>query len=336
MPSAMTAFGSALFAATLALAGGPTAPAGPAGPSPSPAVMGAPAPDSGPGVTVVSHRGASGHAPENTLAAVDAAAALHIDWVEIDVQRTADGELVVLHDVTLDRTTDAAEIYPDRAPWELSAFTHEEITRLDAGSWYGPEFAGEPVPTLGQALDRIDGNGQKLLLEVKSPELYPGIEAEIISELRAHGWLTPRRLRDGLVVQSFDSASVRTTHRLDPRVRTGLLGSPPVAELPWHARYADQINPRHTSVTAEYVEAVQSLRGPHGRPLEVFVWTVNDGPTAIALASLGVDGVITDVPDVIRAALRPGGSASVAGTEPEAGTEPSGSALATAGAGAGS
>src|SRR5690606_5826774 len=111
--------------------------------------------------------------------------------------------------------------------------------------------------------------------------------------LRDHGWLTPRALRGRLILQSFSEDSVRTVHELNPRVRTGFLGTPPVAELPRYTRFTDQINPRHTTVTAGYVAAVQALRGPHGRRLEVFVWTVDDGPTAAALARLGVDGIIT-------------------------------------------
>ncbi|WP_420918959.1 glycerophosphodiester phosphodiesterase [Streptomyces lonarensis] len=310
MHSALTTLGSAFVAVTLALTA--AAPAGPSAGSagsaggPAHAAAGAPAPAHGPGPDVVAHRGASGHAPENTLAAVDAAAELDVEWVEVDVQRAGDGELVVLHDNDLARTTDAPERHPDRAPWALTDFSYPEIAELDAGSWYGPDFAGERVPTLGEVLDRMAEHGQKLLLEVKSPELYPGIEADIVAELREHGWLTPRTLRTALVVQSFDAASVRVLHELAPRVRTGLLGNPPVAELPRHAEYVDQINPRHTTVTADYVAAIKELRGAHGRTLQVNVWTVNDGPTAFALAGLGVDGIITDYPDVVRAALSSG------------------------------
>src|SRR5690606_3104315 len=138
---------------------------------------------------VIAHRGASGYAPENTLAAVEAADRLDTTWVEVDVQRTADGELVLVHDTTLERTTDAEEVFPDRAPWDVADFTAEEIARLDAGSWFGEEFAGEPVPTLGEALATLEANDQKLLLELKDPELYPGIEEEVLAELAEAGWL---------------------------------------------------------------------------------------------------------------------------------------------------
>ncbi|MFI7273579.1 glycerophosphodiester phosphodiesterase [Streptomyces sp. NPDC049879] len=256
------------------------------------------------GPLVVAHRGASGYAPENTLAAARAADETGTVWVETDVQRTADGELVLLHDTTLTRTTDVEELFPDRAPWNVADFTAEEIDLLDAGSWYGAEFAGEPVPTLEEFVRELAGNGQKLLLELKSPELYPGIEAEILAELDDEGWLDERRPGDRVVLQSFDAASVRTVHELAPRVETGFLGTPAVGDLAAYAEFADQINPRHTTVTAAYVDAVHALRGPQGRPLKVYVWTVDDGARAVELARLGVDGIISNVPDVVAAAVR--------------------------------
>ncbi|ONK15157.1 glycerophosphodiester phosphodiesterase family protein [Streptomyces sp. MP131-18] len=255
------------------------------------------------GPLVVAHRGASGHAPENTLAAADAAAALDTTWVETDVQRTADGELVLVHDTTLARTTDVEEVFPGRAPWNVADFTAAEIARLDAGSWFGEEFAGEPVPTLAQFLDRLTRNDQRLLLEIKAPELYRGIEADILAELEASGWLTPEPPGTRLVIQSFGAESVRTVHELAPGVETGFLGTPEVADLPEYAAYADQINPRYGDLTAAYVAEIQAVEGPHGEPVEVHTWTVNDGTTARAVADLGVDGIITNFPDVVRSAL---------------------------------
>jgi glycerophosphoryl diester phosphodiesterase len=192
----------------------------------------------------------------------------------------------------------------NRAPWKLSDFTAEEVAQLDAGSWFDESFAGEPVPTLGALLERLDAHRQALLLEIKAPERYPGIEEEILRVLDDHGWLAPRYTRGRLILQSFSADSVRAVHELEPRVKTGFLGTPPVAELPHYARFTDQINPRYTTVTAEYVAAVQALRGPRGQRLEVFVWTVDDGPTAVALAGLGVDGIISNLPDVVRDALK--------------------------------
>ncbi|MCI0382994.1 glycerophosphodiester phosphodiesterase [Streptomyces sp. CNQ085] len=248
----------------------------------------------------VAHRGASGYAPENTLAAVDAARALGVTWVENDVQRTRDGELVVMHDATLSRTTDVEEVFPGRAPWRVADFTAAEIARLDAGSWFDPLYAGERVPTLEQYLRHLDRTGQNLLLEIKRPELYPGIEADILGELRGEGWLDQRHVRSRLVIQSFGADSVRAVHDQAPAVRTGFLGTPAVGELPRYARFSDQINPPHTTLTEEYVRQVHALKGPHGKPLEVFTWTVNSAEAARRVAAMGVDGIISNYPDVVR------------------------------------
>ncbi|MFF8446405.1 glycerophosphodiester phosphodiesterase [Streptomyces leeuwenhoekii] len=257
--------------------------------------------------TVIAHRGASAYAPENTLAAVDKAAELGIRWVENDVQRTKDGELVVLHDDSLRRTTDVEEVFPDRAPWKVKDFTAAEIARLDAGSWFGPAWAGARVPTLEQYVRRVEHHHQKLLLEIKNPALYPGIERQTLKVLANEGWLDRRHVAHRLVVQSFSADSVRTVHELKPAVKTGFLGTPPVSELPAYAAFTDQINPSHGSLSAGYVSAVQAVTGPHGKPLEVFTWTVDDAERARQVAGYGVDGIITNKPDVVRGAVRGAG-----------------------------
>ncbi|QKW05870.1 glycerophosphodiester phosphodiesterase [Streptomyces sp. NA04227] len=254
-------------------------------------------------ITVISHRGASGHAPENTLAAVDKARELGFDWVENDVQRTRDGELVVLHDTDLKRTTDVEQVFPDRSPWKVADFTAAEIARLDAGSWYGQEYAGARVPTLKQYLERVDENRQKLLLEIKAPELYPGIENDVLRVLGEQNWLDASHLARRLVVQSFSAPSLRTLHAERPDVVTGFLGAPPVSELGAYGQFADQINPSAATLTAGYVDAVHAVRGAHGKPLTMSTWTVNDAQTARRVAGYGVDGIITNVPDVVRDAI---------------------------------
>ncbi|KUL22139.1 glycerophosphodiester phosphodiesterase [Streptomyces regalis] len=256
--------------------------------------------------TIIAHRGASAYAPENTLAAVDEAAELGISWVENDVQRTKDGELVVLHDDNLKRTTDVEEVFPGRAPWKVKDFTAAEIAHLDAGSWFGPAYAGERVPTLEQFMDRVELHHQKLLLEIKNPDLYPGIEQQTLKVLGNEGWLDPDHLASRLIVQSFSVDSVRSVHELKPAVKTGFLGTPPVADLSWYANFTDQINPSHSSISTDYVASVHELEGPHGGPLEVFTWTVNDADTARLVGRYGVDGIITNNPDVVRDAFPEG------------------------------
>lgn len=253
---------------------------------------------------VVAHRGASGYAPENTLAAVDAADALGIDWVENDVHRTRDGELVVLHDTSLKRTTDVEQVFPDRAPWAVKDFTAAELAKLDAGSWFGTQFTGAGVPTLTQFLHRLERNRQKLLLEIKSPATYPGIERDIIRVLGRSGWLDRSHVRNRLVIQSFGADSVRKVHTLRPDITTGFLGTPAVSDLPSYAAFTDQINPSYATIGADYVAAVQRLKGPHGKRLRVNTWTVNKAADAVKARDHGVDGIITNFPDVVRDATR--------------------------------
>ncbi|MGW1544385.1 glycerophosphodiester phosphodiesterase [Streptomyces sp. NPDC002309] len=252
---------------------------------------------------VTAHRGASAYAPENTLAAVDKAAELGVEWVENDVQRTKDGELVVLHDESLRRTTDVRQVFPGRAPWRVEDFTAAEIARLDAGSWFGADHAGARVPTLTEYVRRVEHHRQRLLLEIKQPELYPGIERETLKVLGDEGWLDARHLADRLIVQSFGADSLRIVQEIEPAVKTGFLGTPSLARIRDHARFVDQINPSHESLTADYVSAVHAVTGAHGRPLEVFTWTVDDAATAREVAAYGVDGVISNRPDVVRDAL---------------------------------
>ncbi len=253
---------------------------------------------------VIAHRGASAYAPENTLAAVDKAAELGIRWVENDVQRTKDGTLVVIHDDNLKRTTDAEQVFPGRAPWRVKDFTAAEIARLDAGSWFDPAYAGTRVPTLDQYLDRVELHHQKLLLEIKNPELYPGIERQTLKVLANEGWLDRQHRASRLIVQSFSADSLRIVDDVKPGVKTGFLGTPPVGDLAEYGTFVDQINPSYGSISKAYVASVHAHDGAHGKPLEVFTWTVNDAATARLVAGYDVDGVITNKPDVVREALQ--------------------------------
>ncbi|NYG54281.1 glycerophosphodiester phosphodiesterase [Nocardioides perillae] len=249
-------------------------------------------------VTVVAHRGASAYAPENTLAAVREGVRLRADLVEVDVQRSKDGVLVLVHDTTLSRTTDVEEVFPGRAPWRVGDFTYAEMQRLDAGSWKAPSFAGERIPTLREAVFELRRSRAGLLLEVKSPALYPGIEAEIVADMRAvPGYVDSAVRADRLVVQSFDWPSMRTYEALEPTVPVGLLGRPDPALLPELATWADQVNPSHRSVDTAYVQAV------HDVGMTSSVYTVNEVADMERAIGLGVDGIITDRPDVLLRVL---------------------------------
>ncbi|MFF8477474.1 glycerophosphodiester phosphodiesterase [Streptomyces sp. NPDC015414] len=257
------------------------------------------------GPVVVAHRGASAYAPENTLASIDKAAGLGFSWVENDVQRTKDGRLVVIHDDSLRRTTNVEDVFPGRAPWKVKDFTAAEIARLDAGSWFSPAYAGTRVPTLKQYLRRVEHNHEKLLLEIKNPELYPGIEGQTLKLLGNEGWLDRAHL-GRLIVQSFSAESVRAVHELKPTLTTAYLGRPSLTQLQRYAGFTDLINPSYGSISKSYVAALRTFDGPHGRPLGVCAWTVDDAATARKVARYGVDAIITNKPDVVRAALNAG------------------------------
>ncbi|SEE27788.1 glycerophosphodiester phosphodiesterase [Jiangella alba] len=247
-------------------------------------------------VVDIAHRGASGVAPENTVAAVERAVEQRAGFVEVDVQRTADGELVVLHDTMLARTTNAEAVFPDRAPWNVADFTLAEIRQLDAGSWFSADFAGEPIPTLREVVDAL-GPRTGLLLELKRPDLYPGIEAQIHAELSAVRGYLNRSLRTGrLVVQSFDAASMRTYHEVAPEVPIGLLySSPPTHdELLAASVWVDQINMAFTVTDRRLVDRIHALG------LTVSVWTLDTEQLMRQFLDLGVDGIITDHPDLLR------------------------------------
>jgi glycerophosphoryl diester phosphodiesterase len=240
---------------------------------------------------VVAHRGASASAPENTLPAVRLAVAMRVDLVEVDVQLTGDGHLVVVHDTTLARTTDVARRLPGRAPWRVAEHTLAEVRGLDAGSWFSPTYAGVRVPTLHEVLTSLRG-GTGLLLEVKAPAEHPGIAEALATALdgwppvRAQG--TPR-----VVVQSFDPDFMERFHALAPEVPAGLLVEHP-DELPGPLPgWAEQLNPCHSHVTAA------SVRAAHDRGAITLPFTVDDPDRMRALLALGVDGLITNRPDVL-------------------------------------
>lgn len=160
----------------------------------------------------IAHRGASGQAPENTMAAFEKAYEYKADYFEVDVQMTKDGELILMHDTTVDRTTNGTGRVKD--------FTFEEIQALDAGSWFHESFADEKVPTLGEVLDRYTSSKMGILIELKNPELYPGIEQKIAEELIQRNITTKD---SNIIVQSFHWNSVKKIHQLLPDIATGVL-----------------------------------------------------------------------------------------------------------------
>jgi glycerophosphoryl diester phosphodiesterase len=242
-------------------------------------------------VLTIAHRGASANAPENTIAAVHRAVLDGADLVEVDVQRSRDGALVLIHDTTLHRTTDARLRFPRRGPWRVGDFTLDELRQLDAGAWWSPLHAGERIPTLDDLFDALRGTGVGVQLELKAPAAQPGV----VQELAA--FLDGQPAGTDVVVQSFDFAAMKELKTRVPEVPVGLLGRPARANLAALATWADQVNPSHRAVDRAYVEKLHDLG------LECRVWTVDRSQSMRRAVRLGVDGVITNRPDAFNRLL---------------------------------
>lgn len=234
----------------------------------------------------IAHRGASGYAPENTIAAFDKAVEMKSDYIEIDVQRTKDGELVVIHDTTVDRTTDGTGY--------VKNLTFEQIRKLDAGSWKGEQFTGERIPTFDEILDRYRGR-TGILIELKNPELYPGIEESVALELEERNMDKPQN--EKIIVQSFNFDSMKKIDRLLPSIPVGVLTSSRLhiteQALKEFSTYAEYFNPNYGIVTKDLVDRVHSL------DMKIASWTVRSQASADYLLDMEVDGIITDYPDYV-------------------------------------
>lgn len=234
----------------------------------------------------VAHRGASGYAPENTIAAFDKAVEMKADYIEIDVQRSKDGKLVIIHDTTVDRTTNGTGNVRD--------LTYKQLENLDAGSWRGEQFSGEKIPTFGQILDRYRGK-IGILIELKSPELYPGIEESVVQELKKRNLDKPKNKK--IILQSFNFESMKKTNQLLPNVPIGVLTSSKTDTTPQalkdFAEYADYFNPSYSIVTEDLVKNVHELG------MKISSWTVRSHEAAEFLLQMKVDAIITDYPDYV-------------------------------------
>ena len=273
---------------------------------------------------VIAHRGASAYAPENTVPAFLLGARQGATFVELDLQRTKDGALVLLHDLTLERTTDVEEVFPDRArtvvtkgetrrQWPLEDFTLAEVQRLDAGRWFDAKFAGTRVPTFAQAIAAVRGR-TGLYIELKAPERYPGIEAAMLAELKAAGLDQPwADAKTPIVVQSFTATSLEILSRdLKTTLPLHLLFGPADAArwtsddgLARARRFVTGLSPDKKVVRDDptLVARARAL----GMPVTPYTYRASATPgfadvreeMRAALAS-GVDGVITDNPDQVK------------------------------------
>lgn len=232
-------------------------------------------------IRVIAHRGFSSRAPENTLAAVRQAIAVGADMVEVDVTVTADGHVICLHDDTLDRTTDGSG--------RAAETTLAEIRRLDAGSWFSPEYAGERVPTLAEVLDTVR-NRILINVEIKPEAVGHGVVPRVAELIVAHG------MTGDVMVSSFSPEALRRMKTTEPAIVTACLfndelhaGRDPLEILQETGARGFNLSARQ--VTPDIVERCHR----HGVP--VAVYTVNRRRQMRRLVAMGVDAIFTDHPE---------------------------------------
>ncbi|MGI6367185.1 MAG: glycerophosphodiester phosphodiesterase [Anaerolineae bacterium] len=237
---------------------------------------------------VMAHRGAKDTAPENTIAAFERAISLGADAVEMDIVRCASGEIVVLHDDTVDRTSNGSG--------HISSLRLEQLRRLDAGSWFDPAFAGERIPTLQEVLDAIGGR-IRLNIEIKRQVVgAQPMEAELAALLRE------RKLVSDTIVSSFVPGALGRLRRVAPEIPRALLYAP---QMPLPLRHAwprfwlapQALHPYYGLLDATYVSRA------HKAGYRVNVWTVNEAQDMAQLARVGVDALITDHVKLARVVL---------------------------------
>ncbi len=240
------------------------------------------------------HRGASGYCPENTMVAFRHGLELGATGIETDVQMSKDGTLVLIHDESVQRTTGQSG--------EISKLHLDEIRRLDAGSWYGSEFAAEPIPTLDELLDWAATTELTLNLELKNNiEPYTGMEAKVIEAVRTRG------LESRVIISSFNHQSLVICKRLAPEIRTGILYVENLVD-PWiYAQHiaADALHPYHLTMESSMPEKA------HAAGVITNPFTINDPARMRELMEMGCAGIITDYPDRLDEVLRHAASRTV-------------------------
>ncbi|MCA1055931.1 glycerophosphodiester phosphodiesterase [Rossellomorea aquimaris] len=251
----------------------------------------------------ISHRGASGYAPEHTLPSYELGDQMGGDYIELDLQMTKDGELIAMHDETLDRTTDGSGLVKDH--------TLEEIKQLDAGSWFNeahPEMANEgfkglKVQTLEEVIEHF-GKNKNYYIETKSPEVYPGMEEELLKILEEYNLIRQNGPSSRVIIQSFSEESLQKVHDLngdiplvqliDYRTQATITDE----ELDHYHEYAAGIGMSYKKIDEEYVQKVRE------HDLLIHPYTVNDKEDMKRLLEWGVTGMFTNYPDVLEDALK--------------------------------
>ena len=226
---------------------------------------------------VTAHRGASHVAPENTLSAMAAAVEAGAEFAELDVGLTRDGEVVLMHDRTVDRTTNGTG--------DLGDYSLSELRALEAGSWFSEEFDGEPIPTLREVI-RFARGRLKLNIEIKTSREEPTIAAAVVDIIRSEDF------GEECMVTSFSRETVEEVKRIAPELRTGFIFGKDYPEDVFEGGW-DVLSSNHEVVDSVFVaRARESGKSVH-------VWTVDERELMLKLMALGVDGIISNRPDLL-------------------------------------
>lgn len=225
---------------------------------------------------VTAHRGFSGAAPENTYYAFEKAMECNADFIELDVQMTADNQLVVFHDDTLDRTTDGKG--------KLSSMTYDELLQLSAGSWFGDEYADARIMLLSEVLDLV-GDDIMLNIEIKSRGNVKSAADETVRLVQEYD------IEDSCYVSSFSYSALKRVKKQDPDIKTALIANVDTAASYSQLMYINAVSMNYLFVNRSVVDSA------HQNGKQIFVWTVDRKDSMQDMIDLGVDNIITNVPD---------------------------------------
>jgi glycerophosphoryl diester phosphodiesterase len=239
---------------------------------------------------VIAHRGASGHAPENTFAAFRRAMELGAGFIETDLHLTRDAKFVAIHDATLERTTNGQGSIHDA--------TLAELRKLDAGLWYDREYSGEHIPTLEEVLEFSRENDVVFYLEIKYDVAW-GMHHSLVAAIRK----AENAART--IVISFDPSTIAAVRRVDPSIMVGLLADETDnAARPDLVKTALRAGARQLCLQSSILTS-ETIDRAHAADLGVVGWTINEAEAMRAAVRAGVDGIMTDLPDRLRALLEP-------------------------------
>ncbi|MCE5317226.1 MAG: hypothetical protein LLG04_07675 [Parachlamydia sp.] len=231
---------------------------------------------------LVAHRGASSEAPENTMSAIQLGLEIGVDCVEIDVHLTADEQLVLIHDAIIGRTASGA------IGKRIAHMTLAEIQKLDAGSWFGASFKGEKIPTLDQLL-QLDRGTAGIMIEVKHGHAFPEpLAAAIVKSYRA----APKP--DSLIVGSFSVLLLETVQKMAPEIP--LMG---IVEKKALLTSFDHLNLKYMALWYKLINP-PLLATCHEAGQKIWTFTVDDLDTARFLLSIGIDGIISNKPRLLK------------------------------------